>query len=348
MKESLGFGIVGCGLIADFHARALCDVAGGHLVGVWGRNPERAAEFGRRHGCRAFGSEEEMLGAAEVDVVLIATPSGVHAESAIAAAEAGKHVLCEKPLDVTTARIDAMIAAHAQAGTKLGCIFQLRYMPVLEPIRAALAAGRLGRVTHAGVYVPWWRTQEYYSESSWHGTVALDGGGALMNQAIHMVDLLCDLMPPVRGVQGVVSSIGHSGIEVEDAAVVALEFEGGAVGVIHGTTSAWPGGEKRLEIYGTAGSIVMVEDCLVTYAFSEECCEDEEVRERFGSRGEVHGASDPAALATELHTRALQEFSDSLRGGVEFSVGGVEARRSVAVVEAAYRSAREGRRVEVG
>ncbi len=346
-RRKQGFAIVGTGLIAAFHARALREVPGARLVGVCGRSLEKAAEFGAEFGCRAFGSLEELVGCREVDVVTVATPSGAHAEAAIAAARAGKHVLCEKPLEITLERTDAILEAHRLAGTRLGCTFQLRYLPVLEPIRVALREGRFGTLTYAGVYVPWWRKPEYYSESSWHGRLELDGGGALMNQAIHMIDLLCDLLPPVESVAAVCSSVGHPGIEAEDAAAAALSFKGGAVGVIYGTTSSWPGQAKRLEITGTCGTAVLVEDGLSMFAFREPRPGDAEALAAYGKAGGAYGVSDPAAITPALHAACFRDFIACLESGARFASDGESARRSVAVVRAIYESAASGRRVDV-
>jgi predicted dehydrogenase len=250
MPKSYGFAILGTGMISKFHARAVQDTPGARLVAVCSRERGQADAFAAEFGCAAYDRLEAMLTDAAVDVLVIATPSGAHMQPAVMAAEAGKHVLCEKPLEVTLERVDAMIAAHRRAGTQLGCTFQIRYTPTLAPLRAALREGRFGTVTYAGVYVPWWRSDAYYTESSWHGKQALDGGGALMNQAIHMIDLLCDLMPPVERVTGVTASIGHPGMgmETEDTATAALRFQGGAVGIVYGSTASWPGHPKRLEI----------------------------------------------------------------------------------------------------
>jgi predicted dehydrogenase len=346
-KREYGFAIVGTGLISKFHAKALKDVPGAHLVAVCSRDRRRAEAFAAEFGCEAFTSLDDALAHPAVDVLTITTPSGAHLDAALAAAKAGKHVLCEKPLEITAERVDAMIAAHRAAGTRLGCTFQLRYLPVLQPIREALREGRFGRVTYAGAYVPWWRSNEYYSESSWHGTQALDGGGALMNQAIHMVDLLCDLMPPVESVTAFTSSIGHPGIETEDAAAAALLFQGGAVGVIYGTTSSWPGQAKRLEITGVDGTAVLEEDRLAVFEFRDKRPEDETVRERFGKAGAAYGVSNPASITPALHAACFSDFLASLETGQRFRVDGESARRSVALIRAIYESSATGKRVNV-
>jgi predicted dehydrogenase len=345
--KSYGFAILGTGMISKFHARAVRDVPGARLVAVCSRERGRAEAFAREFGCAAYDRLEEMLAHPGVDVLVIATPSGAHMEAAVMAARAGKHVLCEKPLDVTLERVDAMIAAHRQAGTRLGCTFQIRYTPALEPLRAALREGRFGTVTYAGAYVPWWRSDEYYTGSSWHGRQALDGGGALMNQAIHMIDLFCDLMPPVESVSGVIASVGHPGLETEDAAAAALRFRGGAVGLIYGSTASWPGQPKRLEISGTRGTAVFLDDRLEVFEFAEKRAEDTEISSGRTDTGAAHGASNPSAMTYELHAACFRDFIDALERGVSFRVDGASARRAVAVICAIYESSRTGRSVAI-
>lgn len=238
MHRPVGFGLVGTGGIARFHAQALQLLPEAKLVAVCSRTQERAIEFTEQFGGTPYHDLSAMLANPRVEILLIATPSGIHLDPAIAAAKAQKHVLCEKPLEISSERAERMIEAHRQAGTRLGCIFQNRYLPALAPVRQALREGRFGTLTFGAVFVPWWREPAYYTESSWHGTLNLDGGGALINQSIHMIDLLCDLLSPVEAVLGFTSSIGHPGIETEDAAIAAIRFQGGALGCIHGTTSA--------------------------------------------------------------------------------------------------------------
>ena len=346
-KKNYGFAILGTGLISKFHARAIRDLANAKLVAVCSRDQARADAFAAEFGCAAFNSLSAMLADPGVDILTVTTPSGAHRDAVIAAAQSGKHVLCEKPLEITLQRVDEMIAAHHAAGTQLGCTFQLRYMPALRPIREALREGRFGTLTYAGAYVPWWRSDEYYSESSWHGTQQLDGGGALMNQAIHMIDLLCDLMPPVEAVSAFTSSAGHRGIETEDAATAALRFRGGAVGTIYGTTSSWPGQAKRLEITGTHGTAILVEDHLAAFEFRDKRESDSEILAQFSRTGGVHGVSDPGAITHALHAACFRDFVAALDEGQPFRVDGASARRSVALIQAIYESASTGKRVEL-
>ena len=216
------FGIIGAGLIADFHAKAIQSIDNAKLVGVCGTNSEKAGRLAQKYKCRPFGSHSEMLRSGDIDIVTIATPSGAHMEPAVDAALWGKHVICEKPLEISLDRVDRMIEAHDKAGTRLGGIFNFRYKDSLKYLKSAVADGRFGTITYAAVHVPWWRSEDYYKDS-WHGTWKLDGGGALMNQAIHMIDMLQYLMGPVESLQANTATLGHQ-IEVEDTAAAVLRY----------------------------------------------------------------------------------------------------------------------------
>lgn len=332
--EKYRFVIQGTGLIAKFHARAIQEIPAAQLVGFCGRNISKAKELAAEFNCAAFDSVETAL--QQADILCVATASALHLDGALAAAKLGKHALVEKPLEITTARIDQMIAAHRAAGTRLGCIFQLRHIPALAHIRTALKEGRFGKITNIGVHVPWWRDQSYYDDSTWHGKRELDGGGALMNQAIHMIDLMLALFPMPDSVKAVTSSIGH-GIETEDAAVIALKWNDGAVGMIHGTTSAWPGNPRRLEIFGTEGAIVMVDNAFAQYTFKHAKPEDADIAKEFGLlAGTAAGAAAPGAMTHDLHTACFKEFIHALEQGDISDTNALSARRSVALIEQIY------------
>jgi len=344
--KTWNFGIIGAGVIADFHARAVNDIPQAKLVGFCDSGSGRAAELADKYTCKRFADYEQMLRSDDIDIVTIATPSGFHLEPSVAAAQAQKHVICEKPLEVTLDRVDAMIEAHAKAGTSLAGVFQNRFVDAVSPLKLAIDSGRFGVVTYAGVYVPWWRGDEYY-ENSWHGTWKLDGGGALMNQGIHMVDLLCYLAGAVESVQAFTEKRGHPQIETEDTSVAVLRFTNGALGVIYGTTASYPGQLKRFEITGTKGTVVYLEDSFPVWQFEQEKNEDNQIRERFSHTQTTGGASDPAAIPYENHTRNFQAFLDALESGEKFSLSGVEARRAIEVVLAVYESARKEKTVKL-
>jgi len=339
------FGIVGAGLIADFHARAIRDIPSAKFVACCDTNLSRAQALAQKYAGRAYGSYEDMLDNDDIDIVTIATPSGLHMQPTVAAAKAGKHVICEKPIEITLERIDTMIEAHAKAGTRLGGIFPYRFNDMMVPLREAIRSGRLGTITCASVYVPWWRTDAYY-EGSWRGTWELDGGGALMNQSIHMIDMLCDLMPPIESVQAFTATLGHK-IQTEDVATAVVRYTSGALGMIYGTTASYPGQFRRFEITGTKGTIINVENSIAVWQFADEKPQDAEVRARFTAIQGGGGVSDPAAITHENHTRNFKAFLESLETGKDFWISGPEARKAVEVILAIYRSAKEGRLIKL-
>ncbi|MHC5073818.1 MAG: Gfo/Idh/MocA family protein [Planctomycetota bacterium] len=344
--KTWNFGIVGAGLIAGFHARAIKDIPNASLISCYDVDLERSQKLAQKYSCRAMNSLEEILGDKEIDIVTIATPSGAHMEPAIAAAEFGKHVICEKPLEITLERIDAMIHAHEQAGSQLGGIFQYRYCDAIKQLKEAVDSGRFGTITYAGIYVPWWRTDEYYKDS-WHGTWALDGGGALMNQSIHMVDLLCYLMPPVESVQAFTSTLGHPQIEAEDTAVANLKFTNGTLGIIYGTTASYPGQFKRLEITGTKGTVVYLEDSFTIWQFAEEESEDKDIREKFRKIQGQGSVANPAAITHQNHTLNFESFIKALEEKKDFEINALEARKPVELILAIYKSAKEQKLVNI-
>jgi predicted dehydrogenase len=348
-KENMktwNFGIIGAGLIADFHARAISEIPNAKLIACCDVVADKVKKLADKFGIRAFASYKELLKLKEIDIVTIATPSGLHKEPTVAAAKVGKHVICEKPLDVTLKRIDAMIKAHEKSGTHLGGIFPYRFNDAMTPLREAIKSGRFGTITYVAVYVPWWRTDEYYKDS-WHGTWKLDGGGALMNQSIHMVDMLCDVMPPIVSVQALTAKLGHPQIEAEDTAVAVLRYANNALGIVYGTTASWPGQFRRFEMTGTKGTVVFVENGLTLWQFAEEKPQDEEIRKRFCKIAGGGGVADPAAITHENHRRNFKAFLDSLETGQDFWISGCEARKAVEVILAIYKSAREQRIVRL-
>lgn len=333
------FGIIGAGLIADFHARAILSLGNTRLVGICGTNSDKIKALSEKYKCRPFSSCDEMISSPDVDIVTIATPSGAHMEPTIVAAKQGKHVICEKPIEISLDRIDRMIEAHEKAGTKLGGIFNYRFHDSLGYLKRAVDSGRLGTITCASVHVPWWRSEAYY-KGSWHGTLKLDGGGALMNQAIHMIDILQFLMGPVESLQSYTATLAHE-IEAEDTAVCVLRFRNGALGIIHGTTASFPGRFRRLEITGTMGTIVQEENSFKVWQFADQSEEDNEIASRFGQIEGGGGVSDPAAIPFEPHARNIAAFLDSIESGKPFQIEGAEARKAVEIILAIYKSARE-------
>jgi UDP-N-acetyl-2-amino-2-deoxyglucuronate dehydrogenase len=277
-----GFGIVGCGMIANFHARAIADLRGAALVGCYSRRAEQAEKFAAEHGCQSHATLEAMLADPSIHLVTICTPSGAHLEPALAAARAGKHVIVEKPLEITLKRCDKMIDACAKRGVTLATIFPSRFHRSAGLLKQAAEAGRFGTITLAEAYVKWYRSQAYYDSGAWRGSWELDGGGALMNQAIHSIDLLSWLIGPVREIRAQTATLAHERIAVEDTAVATLQFASGALGVIEASTAAFPGYLKRVEIHGSTGSAAMEEEDIVAWDFAKPLRGDAAIKKQMG------------------------------------------------------------------
>ena len=357
MSKTYRLGILGIGGIATMHANAIGDLPNATLVSGCCRTKEKGEKFASQFGCRWYEDCEEMLDREKPDAVTIATPSGAHLEPAKACAERGVHVLCEKPLEITTRRVDEMIEAAKRGGIVLGGIFQSRLDPALNVIRAAVAEGRFGRLSIGAVYTPWWRDDAYYAPDRWQGTQALDGGGALMNQSIHGVDALQWLIGgaegttnPVAEVFALTDKLGHAVdlIEVEDTAVALLRFRNGTLGQILATTSMYPGTSRRLMIGGRDGTAEVIDDELSVFGFREPRDEDKVMLEKFSTRSSASGASDPLAISHIGHTRNIGAFLDALEKGEAPAIDGHQARKAVEIIEAVYESARTGVRVRIG
>jgi predicted dehydrogenase len=348
--DAFGFCIVGCGMIARFHARAIADVPGARVAALVSRSADNARKFAAANGldCPAFADLSAALARPDVHAVIAATPSGAHLDPAVAAANAGKHVVVEKPLEITVERCDRVIAACDRNRVQLCTIFPSRFGDANRALKAAVDAGKFGRLTLAETTCKWWRPQSYYDQGGWKGTQALDGGGALMNQAIHNVDLLLWLMGAVAHVTGFTATLAHERIEVEDTAVACLRFASGALGVIQATTSVHPGLAKTIAVHGDRGTAVVEQDDVVRWDFTPETAEDRALKEHFARKvGASGGASDPAAISHQGHARQLADFVHAVRTGGRPLVDGREGRRSVEVIEAVYRSARSGQTVKV-
>jgi len=347
--SNVNFAIVGTGSIADFHAAAISQAEGAVLRSVFSRGQEKARAFAEKNGSSAAASLEELLADPELDAVCITTPSGAHAEVALAALAAGKHVLCEKPLDVSLAKVDAMIDAAKNSGKILAGVFQARLGANARRLRDAIQAGRFGRLTLATCHIKWWRDQNYYDSGGWRGTWDLDGGGCLMNQGIHGVDLLQWLVGMPVEVSAMTATLAHERIEVEDTAVATLKFSSGALGIIEASTSAWPGFQRRIEISGDRGSAILDGDTLKFWQFQDEQEGDEAIRNE-ANQGAAPGggASDPRAIGTEGHRLLIEDLVRVIRTGGTPAISGPEGRNAVEIILAIYQSAREGRPVQLG
>ncbi|MES2658616.1 MAG: Gfo/Idh/MocA family oxidoreductase [Verrucomicrobiota bacterium] len=337
----MNIGIIGTGTIGRFHAEAIRAMDEGTLHSVYSRRPENAVDYG----VRCVSDLEKFLADPELDLVTIATPSGAHFDPALAALAAGKHVICEKPLEITTERIDQLIAAAAGSGKTLAAILNRRFNPAMDAFKAACDSGRFGKITSASCYVKWFRDQAYYDSAAWRGTRELDGGGALMNQGIHTIDALLHLAGPVRSVRANTACLAHERIEVEDIAVAILEFHSGARGVIEGSTCSWSkaGHPARVQICGTDGSVFLADESFEVWDFKNEMPIDGMITNCL-MRGNqpALGANDPKAIQFHQHQRNFEEVVRAIHEGREPSTSAYEARKSVALIEAIYQSAANG------
>jgi len=352
MSQTHRIAIIGIGAIADIHARAIAQIEGAALVAGSCRTESKGRAFADQFNCQWYDDTARMLDEQEPDVVTIASPSGTHCDLALLAIERGVHVLCEKPLEITTERCDRIIQAAERAGVALGGIFPQRFNPVMQAVHGAAVAGRFGNVATANAYVPWWRDDAYYGSERWQGTLTLDGGGALINQSIHAIDATQWIASAagcgdVVEVFGFTSQRGHDPaiIEVEDTAVAAMRYQNGALGAILGCTSMYPGTFQRIHVAGRDGTAEVHEETLVMFTFRDDDPGDVEALKRCKGGSSGGGASDPMAIGHENHTGNITEFLNAIDEGRTPLVDGREARKSLAIVEAIYRSAKEGRPV---
>jgi UDP-N-acetyl-2-amino-2-deoxyglucuronate dehydrogenase len=346
MSDTLGFGFIGAGAIANFHARAVAAARGARAIGVVSRGRSTAETFAQEHGLGfASDSVQELLKQPGLDAVCITTPSALHLEPALAAIRAGKHLMIEKPLDATVEGTDRILHEAQKTGVRVGSIFQARFGDAARRIKAAIDAGRFGRMVLASCYVKWNRTAEYYT--GWKGKLAEDGGGALINQAIHGVDLLQWFAGMPVEVFAWSTQRVHR-IESEDTCVAALRFGSGAFGTIEATTATWPGWSRRIEICGEHGAVLLEDDDIAKWDFRAEQAGDAEIRAATGKAVMGSGAAAPMNIKFEGHLRQIQDFIDGIREQRPFYIEGAEARKAVALVRAVYESAATGKPVQPG
>ena len=339
-SQPIGFGLIGTGMIANYHAAAIQALGAEwnvRLAGVADLNAGAAEAFARRHDV-PFHTHDlaALLARPDIQVVCVLTPSGAHLEPALQAIAAGRHVVIEKPLEISVARVDAMLAAAERAEVMVAAIFQARFSAGARALKAAVDAGRFGRLVLCSAYVKWHRSREYYT--GWKGTLALDGGGAVMNQSIHAVDLLQWLAGTPREVFAWTTRRVHTGIEAEDTACCALKFEGGALGVLEASTATWPGWERRIEICGERGSAAIEDDRIVRWDFRDPEPGD---AGRVTGPGAGSGAGAPDQISHLGHQQQLAEVVAALRGERPLTVSGRDARATVALICALYQSARD-------
>jgi UDP-N-acetyl-2-amino-2-deoxyglucuronate dehydrogenase len=343
-SRSVGIALVGAGNIARTHAAAIAEIPNARLVAISDSVESACRAFSQQWGGLAWTTDiHELVSRPDVDIVGICTPSGTHADVAVVAAEAGKHLIVEKPLDVTLHQADRIIAAARQHRVKLAGVFPNRFRAGAKRAKEAIEQGRLGTLVLADAYVKWHRSQEYYD--GWHGTWALDGGGALINQAIHTVDLLQWLAGPVSTVFGHAGTLAHV-MEAEDTASAVLTFQQGALGVIQAATSCWPGDPARAEFHGTKGTIALEDGRVTVWNLTDSTiAEKEAITSLEAQDGQSY--ADPSAIAHVSHRRQIEDMIDAVLNDREPRVTGTEARKAIEIIRAIYLSAKCGELVRL-
>ena len=344
-----GFAIVGCGVIAPMHAEAIKSLPNAELRAVVDVVPEQARKRAEEFGGTPYSDLAEALARPDIDVVCVCVPSGLHAEVGVQAAAAGKHLLVEKPIDITLAAADRLIDACREHKVKLAVISQHRFGAGMRQVREALEGGRFGRLLVGDAVIKWYRTQGYYNSGAWRGTWELDGGGALMNQGVHYIDQLQWMMGPITSIVARTGTVAHD-IAVEDVGLALLTFANGALGTIQGSTAVYPGLPERLEISGTEGTAIVEAGKIKVWEFKDEKGEVGAYGAKLKSddaAAPATGAADPAAISWAGHRDQMVDLLAAIEEGREPAINGEEARKPLEVILAIYESARTGQEVRL-
>jgi predicted dehydrogenase len=336
--NEIGFGIVGGGVIGPTHAKALNDVNGAKLVAVCDVVEAAAKKFADEMGVPAYTDLDAMLKRDDLDVLDVCTPSGLHAKLGIRGAEAGKHVLVEKPIDINLERADSLIGACEKAGVKLAVIFQHRFDESTRKLKEIIDAGKFGKLILGDAYVKWYRTQEYYDLGGWRGTWEYDGGGSLINQSVHTIDLQRYFMGDPSWVFGRIGVMTHE-IETEDLGLGLIEFKSGAKGIVEGSTSIYRGLPERLEIHGETGTGIIEGSKMTKLVIEGE-------EEAEGEKVNLSAAADAASITANSHTLQIQDLVDAINEDRKPLVDGYEGRKALEVIVGIYRSSQTGKIVK--
>jgi len=347
MAEQVCFGIIGCGVIGPTHAKAISGLPDARLVAVADVIAEQAQHLADRYGATPYANVQEMLVSEQLDVVNICTPSGLHGDVACQAMRSGRHVIVEKPMEISHGAIEQMLRVQQESGVKMAVISQHRFDPATRHVFELVQQHAFGRLVLGNAQFPWWRSQKYYDSGAWRGTWALDGGGVLMNQGIHSIDLLQWLMGPVRTVYAYTDTLAHR-METEDVAVAVLRFANGALGTLAGTTGAYPGMGARIEVYGDRGSAVVADDRLASLHLWTEGDEVSPYGASAAQRAESvedqadmpSAARDPAAIDIASHAAQIADMMQAIREDRPPLVDGEAGRRPVEIILGVYESAR--------
>ena len=333
--SKIGIGIIGTGSIVNTYKKCIDEMDDARLVALYTKSQSRAREATTTFGVPVLSDMDEFLGLPEIDLVCVCNESGRHGEAVKAAAALGKHILSEKPLEVTTEKIDEIIKVCKERKVILGCVLQNRCSSDYRMVEAAIKEGKLGRLLMGNAHINWYRSEEYYANSDWRGTLEFDGGAAFMNQGIHTIDLLTNVMGDVISVFGMIKTAVHD-IEGEDVGSAILNFSNGAIGNITAGTALYPGYPERLEFYGEKGSILMEGGKIVEWNVREMPSPNLESKDNGGS-----GAADPAAIGHQNHKIVIADMLQAIKQNRPPMVDGTEARKAVAVITAIYESSKK-------
>lgn len=344
-SKKLGIGIVGLGVISDIHIEAIKHIKNAEITAVCTRDITKAIKKAEELGCKSYTDYRKLASDPSVDTVILCTPSGSRLEMAEYIAEQKKHIISEKPLEVTTKRIDKMLNVCRENGVYIASIFHKRYHPVYKYIKNMIDSGRLGEILTTDVLMKWYRTADYYNNSSWRGTMALDGGGALMNQCVHFIDMVQWFNGGMKSVFAKTGQKIHKGIESEDTAVAVVEYSNGAFGVIEATTSSYPGFSTLITVNGSKGGIICENERIREMKLSDETEEDRKML--FDSEFGEHGGDAKTNIKKDfsLHLEQLQEVIDAILKGKQPPVDGKEARKAVEIITSMYESAKRGKEI---
>ena len=344
LVKCVNFGIIGTGVGANFCAEGLSMIADSgiaKLVAVTSRREERAKDFASKWNLNLWYTDhKEMLEKAPIDAVIVSTPHYLHYPMALDAMRSGKHTLVDKPMAINLKEADEMIKEARKRNVKLGVNLQSRFDPTIRKIKEAVEKGKFGRLILGEATVKWFRTKEYYENSSWRGKWATEGGGALINQAIHTIDLLLWIMGPPRYLWAQIDTVAHN-IEVEDLAVAAIRFENNALGVIQGSTATYPGLPTQLEIHGTKGTAIIEGEMLKRWSVLGE---EEVIMER--TKKGLKSWARPELVPATNHAALIRDFAEAVLNDREPFVSGVEGRRSLELIMAIYESGRSRRVID--
>jgi UDP-N-acetyl-2-amino-2-deoxyglucuronate dehydrogenase len=330
---------MGGGNISETHARAARAIPGLEIAAIYGTNRDRVERFATIHGGTPYLDLDAFLNHKPMDFVAIGSPSGLHSVHGIAAARRGLHVLTEKPIEISTERADELIGAARESGVKLGVMFQDRFKPDIRRLKQWIDDGAIGKPLLIDARVKWYRSPGYYSESKWRGTLALDGGGALINQAVHTLDLLLWLFGDVVRVQARTATMMHA-IQGEDTAIALLEFASGALGTVLATTAAFPGYPRRVEATGTQGTLILEHDRIIAADLRDV---SGRVNVSLPS-GDNENVASPVVSDFSGHQAIFEDFVGAIRDNGTPACDGLEGRRSIALVEEIYSVAQKNPR----